>query len=306
MLIRSTKRLFSELDVKANGNRWKVDPLFTWEADVDIVAGEKLVILTNEKNGFQVALYGLRTVDFENFDVLFKHAVKEIFRANCIDKRIINRYLEDSGKTQYETLHQGLIRRVKTRIMYGSVEHDDVIPYKFVQFQVAKRNNVDKGSREKMFRDLKEYYGTDIFGCRAFVLEISFMNEKRKIVVPSAYTFGDLHLIIQKIYGLEESSLYRFEVIDDDSKKVSVVSHKAFFTGYNGSEKATFFNLNISEFVGISSDFMYTHNFNEGKHHKIRVVDTIEHYKQYHSECLFCDSGDQDRLVIINRELKKI
>lgn len=240
MIIQCTKKLLQEIN-KDPVKPGEENALFSWHANLIRLNRRKTAVLVNDKNRYVLVLYGMKAKDFKEFSNHLKNGIKYTFQAECIKEDIVYDFINNSRefiftKTKNRSLVAKMNQACKEINYFQELLNDNSLYQPEVSKKISRRP-VSDGSGDylypnrEMYQDLKEYFGMNIFGCRAVKLKIDLKLENhniwRKLVIPLSYNFTDLHKAIQTVFNWQNRHLHEFIIYDKSQKKELSPNHFA-------------------------------------------------------------------------------
>uniref|UniRef100_A0A1S2L558 TnpR protein n=1 Tax=Anaerobacillus isosaccharinicus TaxID=1532552 RepID=A0A1S2L558_9BACI len=276
--------------------------LFSWHANVITINRKKAVVFVNDQNRYVIALYGLKAKDFKKLDQLFLDAVKETFQAECIKNEIIEQFIQHSkqvvyGKTKNRTSVARMNRSCEDfQYQAQEFEQSSIIQSavsKFASsFLVGNGNGEYIQPNEKMYEALEMFFEQPIFGCEAYELKVTLELEKyrvwRKVIVPSHFTFRNLHKIIQLVFGWQNYHLHDFYIYDDDRPILNLVCDEEAFAYSDKNDTPMLFDheKRLNDYLPACKKVKYTYDFGDHWEHSIKVTKVYDAYSKNYPECI--------------------
>ncbi len=305
MLIQCTKKLFDELKMIPGEPDGEYEPLLAWHANFLKFGREKFFVLVNDKNRYAIVLYGLKAKDKKRFDTLIKDAIREMFQAESIKDEVIDKYLQTTSSMNYaKTKDRKLVARLNKaceEVHFGERLWD---PNVIVQVGMSKwissmlvgeGKNAYFKPNEKMYKDLQDFLGKPIFDTEALVLKVTLELEHhsvwRRITVPVAITFPELHEVLQTAFSWQNSHLHDYEVFekkDDgsgwkDRPDLNLVCSEESLSYQGEVPMKMETGLRLKDFA--KSHIVYNYDFGDGWKHIIEVEEIINDYNVNYSTC---------------------
>lgn len=100
MNIGCTKKLLDELECKPSEAKAE-NPIFSWHANLLTINRRKAVLLINDDSRYPVLLFGMKAANFKMLNKLIVLSIKESFLAEGFSLEIVEKYLNDAGKTTF-------------------------------------------------------------------------------------------------------------------------------------------------------------------------------------------------------------
>ncbi|MFY3790192.1 plasmid pRiA4b ORF-3 family protein [Ureibacillus sp. MALMAid1270] len=316
MIIHCTKKLLDQLK-KEPMLVDEENPLMSWHANLLTINRRKTVVLVNDKNRYVIVLHGLKAKDFNNLNEIVIQSIRSAFESEGIKIDAIEQYIQSSNEITYtKTSDRKLVARMnracETLYLFENLLDSETIFQPTLSLRLS-RDLVGDGKKsyfhpnEMMYMDLEEFVGSSVFQTNALELRITLRlnNFKvfRKILVPSNYTFRNLHNVIQTAFGWQDCHLYEFYIYNKcPSNNLYHPNHPA----YAGKEYYPILNLVCDEeiFSYGSKDIpmkmdtsvklaeymptkvIYIYDFGDNWTHDIEVERVIENYEFNFASCI--------------------
>lgn len=291
MQIACTKKLYAELKI-APAPSEKINPLFSWRANLITLNRRKTVVLMCDHNQYVVVLYGLKAKDFKELDKRITAAIRSTLLKQHINPEVIDKYLTDSGAICYvknsdRSLTAKLINACEyTR--YMAVYTEDTTGCSDMLGVLVNRNYVGDGSGgyyhpyEKMSQDLKQLGIEPVVCYKALELTATLALERqdavRKLIVPADITFLQLHYVLQVAFEWQSYHLFSFAVYDGDKPESEpIVELVCDEEDLQYKEDARMIEgVALSEYLPEYKYLLYTYDFGDGWEHYIEVTGVFE------------------------------
>lgn len=314
MLIQCTKKLLDELKRKAIPLKGE-NPLFCWHANLIRVNRRKTAVFVNDKNRYVIVLYGLKVKDFKKFSDRIKKGMKYTFQAECINDEIIQAFINYNNFVFTKTKNLSLVAKINhacKETNYFQKLLNDNSPYQPAVSKKLSKRLVNDGSgdylypNKEMYKDLKEFFDINIFGCRAVRLKINLKLEKhnvwRKLIIPLNFFFTDLHKALQIIFNWQNRHLHEFYIYDEKRTQELSINHPAYhhdnfkpivniLSPYEEIlEEDKDINLFIEGEIKLSEylpgKMKYNYDYGDNWQHYIEVEELIDEYDKNYPICL--------------------
>ena len=243
MLIQCTKKLLDQLNIKPEAHL-EEDPLFSWHANLIRVGRRKAVVLVNDKNRYVIVLHGLKAKDFKRLDEHIIQAIRETFQEECIKDEIIDKFINHSKGIAYtKTRDRTSVARMNKACElvpgFEDLKLEGYINQSAMNIRISRRlvgegPNKYVTPNEELYKDLKDFAGEPIFGCKAVELKVILNLEKynvwRRIVVPVNMTFSSLHKVLQVAFGWKDYHLHEFYIYGDETfdNDLFIINHPGY------------------------------------------------------------------------------
>lgn len=247
MLIQCTKKLLDKIGVKDNelasrGNNEQFPESFNaWHANIVTFNRKKVIILMNNETKYPIVIYRPLKKDFNNIKTLILEAIAEALRIEGVSQTVVDAYIMENKEVSFsKTANPRLVGRLNTTIYDVEAMQEYIDEKTKIQKQislVSGRMITTFGSKhdygypiEKTLKSLELIYQLDkksILDIDLYQLKIKLNLEKhsvwRRVLVPSTYSFRQLHNIVQTVFDWQESHLHDFIVIREDDKPLNII-----------------------------------------------------------------------------------
>jgi len=314
MLMQCTKKLLNELKREATLPK-EENPLFSWHANLIWVNRRKTAVFVNDKNRYVIVLYGLKVKDFKNFTDRIKKGIKYTFQAECINNDIIQAFINYNDFVFTKTKNNSLVSKVnyacKQINYFQELLNNNSLYQPDISKKLSKRFVSNGGSdyihpNKKMYKDLREFFDINIFGCRAVRLKINLELEKhnvwRILIIPLNFFFTDLHKALQIIFNWNSLHLHEFYIYNDERTQNLSINHPAYhhhnfkpivniISPYEEIfEVDKDINLLIEGEIKLSeylpAKMKYNYDYGDNWQHYIEVEELIDKYDKNYPICL--------------------
>ncbi|MBC7075950.1 MAG: plasmid pRiA4b ORF-3 family protein [Syntrophomonadaceae bacterium] len=315
MLIQCTKKLLDQLNIKPASSASE-EPLFSWHANLIRVNRRKAVVLVNDKNRYVIVLHGLKAKDFKRLDDLVLQAIRETFRDECIEDKIIEQFINHSKEITYtKTKDRSSVSRVNKAcelvhsfedlMQEGSI-NQSVMNIRMSRLLVGGGPQKYVRPNEELYKDLEAFAGKPIFSCKAVELKVTLDLEKhnvwRRIIVPANMTFNKLHKVLQAAFGWKDYHLHEFYIYSDEISDnglsinhsgyhkegykpiVNLVCDEEAFAYPNDVSMKLETGVKLSEYI--PAKIKYNYDFGDNWQHYIEVERVIDDYDKNYPVCL--------------------
>ena len=148
---------------------------------------------------------------------------------------------------------------------------------------------------------LTERYGDPVIRSDAaqltVTLDLDGKKAVRQLIVPTFFTFSELHQVIQSVYRWQDCHLHEFviEQYEDGQPRTTLIS----FDDDEGDElqnRRQDVDVSLSEVFGDpalskADGVTYLYDFGDGWEHSIRCERIVENYNKSHAQCIYME-GD--------------
>lgn len=247
MLIQCTKKLLDQIGVKENelasrdNNEHFPDSFNAWHANIVTFNRKKAIILMNNETKYPIVIYRPLKKDFTNIKPLILEAIAEALRIEGVSQAVIDAYIIENKEVSFsKTASPTLVGQLNTTIYDVEAMQEYIDEEIKVQKQIsliAGRMIQTFGSKhdygypiERMLNCLELIYesdGNDVLDVDLYQLKIKFTLEGysvwRRVLVPSTYSFRQLHNIIQTVFDWQDYHLHDFIVMRTDDKPLNII-----------------------------------------------------------------------------------
>lgn len=303
MLIQCTKKLLRELKLPSVESEIEYEPINSWHANIITVNRRKTVVAINDSSNYGVVLYGLKSKDFQNLGDLIINAVRENLLNECISSDVIEKFIPVSSGVSYsKTRNASMVSRINKACEYVDycrefLNHDKVNQL-HIGRNLSRRIFKPKGSNEylfphdELFKLLQQLTESEIFSCTAMELNVKLdmesFNVWRRLIVPVHYTFGQLHKILQVVFGWQDYHMHEFAVLSNENNLVtSIVSFDyEDFGGFEDIPQVVESECKLSDYLLKYKNIVYTYDFGDSWTHIITVDKMVEDYDKNYPVCV--------------------
>ncbi|MCK8825659.1 plasmid pRiA4b ORF-3 family protein [Fuchsiella alkaliacetigena] len=236
LTINCTAKLRDELDFEIEPVAEDKDDFYNWHANLFRFNRRKCVILMNVKSRYSIVLYGLKKNNFKDFSNLCRQAIRKNFKADKIDERYIEKYMDEIEVVKYtKTYDRSILGSMNSTKQDTEFRFKDFLPTRRMNLtRLNKANNrtpilsadiaypieaLENAFEERMGKlRQKVYY---------FKVSLKDIEPQiwRRIGVPATYTFWNLHVAIQDAMGWLDYHLHEFKIKNPDTEKEAEISY---------------------------------------------------------------------------------
>lgn len=298
MVISCTKKLQDELGIKAPLVP-VADRLYGWHGNFLRINRRKTLVLVHDESRYTVILHGLKAKDFQNLNKLIPQAIRAVLEADGVQSSIVSRYLEEAGDIVFsKTQGAKLVARLNKGCEATEIWGDHLDATQLFQPKVSKRINRNIYTKEAgnqfliadevFYQSLEQRYGCSPFRWPAVTLDVKMDFEtllvSRKIVVPLAFTFGDLHKILQIAFSWQDYHLHQFTVMDGAKPLVTISDGDD--ECWEEEPPLLEQDVKLSEYLPKYKHLVYTYDYGDNWEHLVSVGDVIFDYDKNYATCL--------------------
>lgn len=233
MKIECTNKLLDYLGVKPEVSTAEVpptDPLFSWTANLITVNRHETVLFVNPLSRCVFIVYGITVKTLSELSEYIRTAIYQMLLSEFVDPKIAQKYIDDLGEsTEFvknsSRSNVSICNYRAERVKYfedlmqdGDLYQTRLMPMindEFVRNPEEKYN--DKLAFDIFTGLLGEKYGTPVYGCKVFELDVTLNLHttcKRTLKVPASLNFYQLHRIIQNSFNWKDSHMHEFSYIN--------------------------------------------------------------------------------------------
>lgn len=207
---------------------------YTWYVNLVDLGRKKALVCMNRKTLYPVILYGVKTKDFSRLGDRVREAIRATLERECIKEDIIDEYLDNCGEALFaKTSNRSAVSYMNKICEYLPFFRDEIDEKSLYQPELSKMlansvyrmknaTNYLDVSNEMFYRSLCEMRGispeawNEIFSVEKYQLKIRLRLDKydiwRRVQVPTYFSFGQLHEVIQEVFGWFNYHGYEFSV----------------------------------------------------------------------------------------------
>ena len=317
MLIHCTKKLLDELNIKPAALEIALEDenaLFSWHANLIKINRKKTIVMINNKNTYVIVIHGLKAKDFKNLNEIILQSIRTSLVDECIKDEV--KFLASSGKITYtKTKNKSLVARLNKACENVYFSGDLLDNKSIIQSEISKKvscylvgagKNSYMCPNEEMYKDLEDFTGASIFGCRAVelkvTLELEQQNVWRDIVVPVNMTFDKLHKVLQVVFAWQDYHLHEFYIFGEEKCNndfyinhpgyhkeghrpiVNLVCNEEAFAYPNDVPMRFETGVKLLEYL--PAKMKYNYDFGDNWQHYIEVIRVIDSYDKNYPVCL--------------------
>ena len=336
MQIGLTKKLADYTGIKIASPDVIADPLFSWSANLLTINRRKTIVCMNDASRFAFIMYGIKAADVKKLDQLILRGIKQLMVLEGIGPDIVEQYLFHKSadlaapRISYTKTPSrkaiAALNKVCSNVEFMSAHDLDVFP-SAVLGTGLNRMGFSMDDRwvypcELFVGQLKERYGGPVIRTEAaeltVTLDLNGSEAVRYLIVPTFFTFAELHQVIQTVYCWQDYHLHEFVLSQNaDGHNSELIVPRA--DELEGTE-----NYRLEADVRLSEVFSadklsgngviaYQYDFGDGWEHFIRCERIIEDYNENFAQCLHMEGdappedvggpgGFQDMLGILQDE----
>lgn len=270
----------------------EVPALFRWCAKIISVRNRKTLVAFCADNRFGFVLWGIKKAQLKDLPSLMRQGIRETLMHYSVRQEIVDDYAEVSS-----TVCLGMSRSEVARLNRAALDAEAIMwngmSLEFLPLQAIHLLNdtpVDyaKGEGyypyERMLEELEAHYGMKPICRPAYEIEASLDLEihvaKRTLIVPTQYTFRELHRALQAAFGWQDYHLYDFAV----GKERIFPGKDEFSSGTSLAEEVV-----LSDYLKVGTDFSYTYDYGDNWEISLRVKSQRSDYDQPWPVCTACE-----------------
>lgn len=300
MQIACTKKLVEQLGIAPEADNDSCTPLYRWSANIVTINRRKTLVVVNDSNRFGFVLYGMKAKDWKQCSALIKEEMRNTLLRYGIQPGLVNRYIPENEEMHLVKLSdkRGIARMNKAvqRMEYFA---DELCGDNLTQPLVTQKMNDDlvsgigknyENPYNLLFSDLEKHFSEKVFCGKALDLTISLDLEKhiawRRLIVPTDFTFEQLHSAIQIAFGWGNYHLYEFEVPTHTSQVIRLVADDEAFAYARDDEMLQFAaKTKILDFADCN-EFSYTYDLGDDWQHTVKINGMIENFDKNCPNCM--------------------
>ncbi len=251
MLIQCTKALLDKIGMKENelsspeGHEQFPNSFMAWHATFVTINRRKAIILMNNETRYPVVIYRPTKKEFSNIRVLIFEAITEALRIEGVRKDIVDAYIADAGEFSFsKTANRSMVAKLNNTVrevgFMGEYLDKETKLQRYISLvtgrMIQNYDGVDEYHYpiERMLNCFASIYGLDqkiavdeVLAVERYQLKIQINLDGhdiwRRVIVPSTFSFGHLHHIIQTVFDWLDYHLHEFTVEREEKKPLKIV-----------------------------------------------------------------------------------
>lgn len=302
MQIALTKKLADAMGLKPTSANEEENPLFSWTANWittwDNRRTEDMLILVNNDNRFPVAIYQVKRKDLKNASKILQKAIANTLLALNINPEVVKEYMERAGEINFArnsnrkhtawVNHAGRDSSFYVGGHYNGIDkmYTDTIGASISDRWVKDPQNPKDymSPEEEMVQALAHFTKKPPYKYRAFellvTLDLESYKATRRLIVPAAIDFNQLHHVLQNVFDWTHSHLYDFTFFNKDIYEPAV-RLVPFEEDLDYDAQAILMNNQLlSDFLEHYKHLVYTYDFGDNWQHDIELVRVIEDHDE--------------------------
>lgn len=232
MQIGLAKKLADYTRIETIPTNTSGDPFFMWSANLLTIRRRKAIICVNDATRFAVILSGIRAADVKKLDQLILDGIRQALISEGIAPEVIKKYLSDASSGRLIAYTKTASRKAVAVLNSVCRDFDCIIEQGADVFSTQRQMQIlnrlafwiNKNQiaypYEHFIERLRDRYGEPVFLTDAVeltvTLELDGSKAVRRLVVPTFYTFEELHKVIQTVFPWEDCHLHRFVLAQDE------------------------------------------------------------------------------------------
>ncbi len=293
--IQCTKKLLDAAKIKAEPVV-PGDPLQSWHANLLIINRRKAVVLTNTEARYTVLLWGLKASHFAKLSKVIMEAICETLQTEGVRPEIVEQYIADKSVCFTKTSERGVIsvmnqmgdiaKRQDPEQWNGAALNQLNFNLRFGDWLFSLNGNYVH-AREKLLEGLARYRPAALLHADASVvcikayqllIRLDLLGARevwRRVRVPAALNFAQMHEVIQRAFGWGDYHLHEFVVDQKQGKNVfigSLCEEDAFFQREILDEEEEVLESYLQQKMRVT----YVYDFGDDWQHEIRLEKVIE------------------------------
>jgi len=278
----------------------KLNPLFSWHANIILVNRRKVLVLVNDESRYNVVLYGLKANDFKNIETVIYDGIRKSLLSDGVNPKVIEEYFNstygiDFSKTQNKTMVARLNKACDDVFWFSErIENKQIVQIGLSYLLNDRTSEVEKGvflnRVDHMIYALEQCFDTQVIKCRAIEIKITLLLENfevwRRVIVPINYTFERLHKVIQTVFGWEGYHIHAFDILDNGIKVLNLVDDEEALMYEYDVPMLVDKDITIEEYMLEDYKIIYTYDFGDNWKHLIEIEEMVEDYDKYQAYCI--------------------
>jgi hypothetical protein len=303
MQIGLTKKLADEARIQIAPADASVDPLFSWSANVVTILRKKVLICMNDATRFAFFLNGVKAADYKRLDQMIIDGIRKCMAGEGIAPEVVGRYLShaiaDRGVTFTKTAGRKTVASliqvmafVGSMASYGAEEFPSWEHHlELNRIGVFDNKQVRSEPVVSFIEMLQARYSDPIIRSDAarltVTLNLGIKSAVRRLLVPTFYTFAELHQVIQSVYRWRDYHLHQFVLAENERGVPTEVlvcykddeesAHSRFDTDVRLSEV---FDKRV-----LPKAIAYEYDFGDGWEHIIQCEGIRVNYNRSYAQC---------------------
>lgn len=233
MQIGLTKKLADYTGIKISSTDVTADPLFSWSANL-LNIRRKTIVCMNDASRFAFILHGIKATDVKKLDQLILQGIKQLMESEGIGTDIVEKYLFHESadlatpRISYTKTSSrkavAALNKVCSNVEFMIAHETEEVP-SAIQGTGLNRMGFSMGDLwaypcELFIEQLKEQYGGHVIQTEAAELTVTLdLNGSvavRRLIVPTLFTFAELHQVFQTVYFWQDYHLHEFVLSHDE------------------------------------------------------------------------------------------
>ncbi len=240
MILQCTKAVIDKLQISkedllpSEGYDQYPAGFYAWQVNLVSINRRKALVFINNLTKYPVVIYRPKEKNFVHIAEHLKEGIKAAFEAEGIKPDIIQAYLIEMGELQYsKTAGRSLVANLnevcRNVEYYVECLDENQIIQNSISLKMGRYLLKYEGKyeypNEQLFRAICKMMGYPedsydrVIEIKTYRMKIKIDLERfdiwRRIAIPANCTFGDLHKVIQRVFGWLDYHLHEFRVIDD-------------------------------------------------------------------------------------------
>lgn len=307
MLIQCTKSLLDQLGIKnselhpSEGHEQFPNSFMAWHANFVTIDRKKAIVLMNNETRYSVVIYRPSKKDFSKINELIREAIIMALRMEGVRKEVIEAYMEIAGEITFsKTASRSMVAKMNNAVREIEFMQEYLDEKKRIQRYISivtgrfiqlSGNDPAFYPIEKMLKCLTIIFSQkdrevaeEVLEIDLYQLKIKINLEKhdiwRRVVVPSTFSFRNLHNIIQTVFDWQNAHLHEFVVERAERKDLKIVMDDDPET----MEYMVFdaFEIRQERFVSLEEIFptygevVYEYDFGDSWEHTIKLENVLK------------------------------
>jgi len=287
MLLHITKKLADKLKLSPPPGT-VTDEFLSWRSNYIQEHGQRFVVFMNDASRFTVVINEAKAAKLKKLLELFIETLRETLFAICVNPEVIGSYIADLGEITYaknsDRKRTAQLNKNTEYAWWGLRDYTDS-----VKLSVCANNAIynTSGTDEviepkKKMLELLGRYGLPVRKFRALDLNVSLYLDGRDAIrrlrVPAAMSFDNLHKLLQTAFEWQNYHLHSFGLFKEWSENyyarpdVELVDEFDHYDEYESNRDAkSITSVRLSDYVPEFRKILYTYDFGDDWHHYIEV-----------------------------------
>jgi hypothetical protein len=292
MLVHTTKKLADKLKIAPPEPPEQFDGMLSWRANYVRESGASFVVFMNDATRFVVCVNEVKARDFKKLPERFSEVLQDEMLSYGINQDIVSKYIAELGDFEYfrnvGRQRTAWLNKAAESVRYALnyCRESAAASQRASAYPVGAPNDNQRMARPNrdFLEALGKRYGLPARKGTAFDLTVALgLNNRqavRKLRVPANITFTQLHDVLQKAFGWQNSHLHSFGMFkkwsenyyaEPEIELVANAAEERQYKSYAIDENG----VKLSEHIPKYRKILYTYDYGDDWHHYIEVDGAI-------------------------------